>query len=202
MRSASRSHRMCSNCTVRRRSCTTPTPTTRSANGSCGRRRPARCRRSSGDGPPGGQGDEMRTAAPAGADLVRSSSEGPDRHRWCLAGRAPRRRSVARRGLHGSADHHRRREPRAVRPPAAVQAGAQGWVPADHTSCRGCGRSTRTGGSAWRPLGWTGQPASAAGQRRPSAVRPPADRDRRPGPAMVQPERSRAGRRVHAADVR
>ena len=88
------------------------------------------------------------------------------------------------------------------RPPLSKQV-LKGWVPADHTKLP----RMRAIDADWR-LGigrhWPGprQPGGVAGQRRQGALRPVADRDGRPVPAVVQPKRSQAERPVHAADLR
>ena len=92
---------------------------------------------------------------------------GPDRDRRRVAGRAAGRRGAARRGASRLADHDRRRALRALRPAAAVQAGADrlGGGRA-HRAAAPSGRSTPTGGSASRAVGpGPGRQAGAAGRR-------------------------------------
>ena len=81
-----------------------------------------------------------------------SSSSAP---RW--PGCAPPRRCARRAS--GAADHHRRRAVRAVRSPAAVEAGpARVGAGRPHRSCRAGGGRRASGGSGWRRPDWIGPP--------------------------------------------
>ena len=70
-----------------------------------------------------------------------------------LAGRACARRRRCGTRASKAPDHHRRRAARTVRPSAAVQTGAQGWVPADHQAAAATpgGRRLETRGRRGRP---------------------------------------------------
>ena len=124
-----------------------------------------------------------------------------DRHRRRLAGRAAGRGTLREEGFTGLADPDRRRAARALRPAAAVQAGA-GRARAARATPRCPAR--RDIDAEWRlgvaatGLDLAGQ-AGAARRRQPDRVRPVADRHRRAGPALAEPGGGRAGRRVDPA---
>ena len=148
------------------------------------------------NGPAGRCGAPSRGAPERTDDGFRRTRA--DRDRRGLAGRAAGRGGAARRGLHRLADPDRGRARRALRPAAAVQTGAQRLrCPADTPRCPGAMTSTRE----WR-LGVPATRLDLAGQQVRLAdgderrVRPSADRHRRAGPAVAQPGRGRAGRRV------
>ena len=102
-------------------------------------------------------------------------------------------------GFTGTPDHHRGRAARAVRPPAAVEAGAaRVGAGRPHQAAAHAGDRRRLAARGGGDRAGSDHQAGAAGRRRAGRVRPAADRHRRPRPALVQPGGGRAGRGVHA----
>src|SRR5271168_3490587 len=176
MRTACRWRRRCSSSAAKRPSPTTPTPMTASVYGCCGRRRPARCRRSSS------------TSSTASSGLAVSGDGFKDKGRIIIVGAslAGLRAAEALReeGFHGQLTiiGDEPGEPY-DRPPLSKQV-LKGWVAADHTKLP----RLRAVDAQWRlGVAATAQPRGGRARRRLHAAdkhrcRAIAGRARRPSP--------------------
>ena len=185
----------------------TPHADDASASTWCGPRPPARSRPSWSTGATWATSRPPAREADVRCPLTeprRRQARRAHRHRRRLAGGPAGRGDAARGGLHRVADPDRRRAARAVRPAAAVQAGAAraGCRPT-HTALP----RRRAIDAQWR-LGVAATGLDLVGKRVRLAdgeevgVRPAADRDRRPRPAVAERGRGRPGRGLRPAHPR